>query len=65
MSSVLDQDVAGPVDAFQEREGDAVDLGHRLQLGRLGMPDISFGRGETDAARPRRRQTLERVSDPL
>ena len=60
---VLDQKVAHPVDAAQERDVDAVDARDGRQRAAVGAPDEGFRGVEIGRGRGRRREPLERVGD--
>ena len=61
---VLDQHVADPVDALEQRHLDAVDARHRHKPS-VGVPDESVGGGQIGLFAALRREALERVGDSL
>jgi len=52
------------IDALQQRKIDAVDLGDRLGVPLIGMPDECVLGAERRRSVGRRRQPLNRVGDP-
>ena len=62
-AGVLDQEIAHPVDAAQERDVDPVDALNRRQRAAVGAPDERFRRVEIGRGRGRRREPVERVGD--
>ena len=62
-AGVLDQKIAHPVDAAQEREIDAVDARDGGERPALGAPDEGLRRLEIRRRRMRGREPLERVGD--
>ena len=62
---VLDQEVAHPVDALEQRHLDAVDArAPASSRARLRVPDEGVGRGEVGRGGGRRREPLQRLGDP-
>jgi len=60
---VVEQDIAGPIDAAQQVEIDAADLGNSLEPGAVGMPDegislVEGGRGGAAGARRSRASAI-------
>ena len=51
------------VDALQELDRHAIDLGHGFQPVPGGVPDIGLGGGDVGACRRRRSQPVERFGD--
>ena len=60
---VLQQRIAHPIDAAQQRDVDAIDLRHRLQRAAVGVPDEGVGGGEVRRRRRRRGEPLQRLGD--
>ena len=60
---VLDQEIAHPVDAAQERDVDAVDALNRRQRAAVGAPDERFRRVEIGRGGRGGREALERNGD--
>ena len=61
---VLHQEIAHPVDAFEQRHLDPVDAAHGGEPAALRVPDERFGCGKIRRRRCRRRQTFQRCGDP-
>ena len=62
---VLDQKIAHPIDAFEQRHLDPVDARDRGEALPFGMPDKGVGGRKIGLCRRRRRQPFQRVGDPL
>ncbi len=59
---ILDKLIAIAVNPYQQRQGDPVDLGHRLQPA-MRMPDEGIGAAGFDGVRRGRGDALQRLSD--
>ena len=62
---VVEQDVADPVDALEQRELQPIDLGHGLKPRAVGVPDKSIRQLKPRIVRPGGRETLQRFRDAL
>ena len=62
---VVEQGIAGLIDAAQETELDPAHLGDGFQPRPVGVPDEGLGLVEGCGGRARRREALESVGDPL
>ena len=61
---IVDQEIANPVDAAQQRNVDPIDLGDRVERRAVGAPDEGVGAAEIRFRASRRGQPLQRLGDP-